>query len=115
MFKTDRKVRDLIKKRFSRYSVSLFLAAVVALFCPMAGAQDVISYSYVREYQIAGITVSGVSYLDPNALIHLSGLSVGKRIKIPGDATANAIDNLWKQGHFEDIRLTATKIEGDRI
>ena len=81
----------------------------------MAGAQDVISYSYVREYQIAGITVSGVSYLDPNALIHLSGLSVGKRIKIPGDATANAIDNLWKQGLFEDIRLTATKIEGDRI
>lgn len=85
------------------------------LFVSPLVAQDVMSYSYVREYQIAGISVSGVSYLDPNALIHLSGLSVGQRIKVPGDATSAAIDNLWKQGLFEDIKLTATKVEGDRI
>ncbi|MCM1555734.1 MAG: BamA/TamA family outer membrane protein [Bacteroides sp.] len=108
-------MRDFVKKHISGWCAAMFLTAFAPLCCPTARAQDVMSYSYVREYQVAGITVTGVSYLDPNALIHLSGLSVGKRIKVPGDATANAIDNLWKQGLFEDIKLTATNIEGDRI
>ena len=80
-----------------------------------ARAQESISYSGIREYQIAGITVTGVSYLDDNALVRLSGLAVGQRMKIPGDATAKAVDNLWKQGLFENISIQATKIEGDRI
>lgn len=78
-------------------------------------SQEAISYDGVREYQIAGITVTGISYLDDNALIRLSGLAVGQRMRIPGDATAKAIDNLWKQGLFENIAIQATRIEGDRI
>ena len=84
-------------------------------FFRLEAQEDVISYTYVREYQIADVTVSGVSFLDDRALIHLSGLTPGKRIKIPGDATSLALDNLWKQGLFEDISITATRIEGDRI
>lgn len=78
-------------------------------------SQQSVSYSYPQEYQIAGITVSGVSYLDPSALVRLSGLEVGQRIKIPGDLTADAIDKLWKQGLFEDITLGISKIEGNRV
>lgn len=78
-------------------------------------AQQAISYDGVREYQIAGITVTGISYLDDNALVRLSGLAVGQRMKIPGDATSKAVDNLWKQGLFENISIQATKIEGERI
>ena len=78
-------------------------------------AQQAISYDGVREYQIAGITVTGISYLDDNALVRLSGLAVGQRMKIPGDATSKAVDNLWKQGLFENISIQAAKIEGERI
>lgn len=77
--------------------------------------EEVISYAYSREYQIAGIAVSGVSYLDNNAIVGMSGLAVGQRIRIPGDATAQALEKLWKYNLFEDIALYATKIEGDRI
>ncbi|MDE7338285.1 MAG: hypothetical protein K2M92_03245, partial [Bacteroidales bacterium] len=83
--------------------------------CGLQAQEDIISYTYAREYQIAGIAVSGVSYLDNNAIVGMSGLAVGQRIRIPGDATAQALDKLWKYNLFEDIALYATKIEGDRI
>lgn len=75
----------------------------------------VISYAHPKEYQIADITVSGVNFLDNNALIHLSGLKVGQRVTIPGDFISDAVDKLWRQGLFENIQISATQIEGDRI
>jgi outer membrane protein insertion porin family len=74
-----------------------------------------ISYSSPKEYEIAGITVSGVQYLDNNVLITLSGLAIGDKIKVPGDDISKAIEKLWKQGLFEDIKITATKIQGELI
>ncbi|MDE6106371.1 MAG: BamA/TamA family outer membrane protein, partial [Bacteroidales bacterium] len=84
-----------------------------------ASAQDMtegtVSYLHPKEYQIADITVSGVNFLDNNALIHLSGLKVGQRVTIPGDFISDALDKLWRQGLFENIQITATQIEGNRI
>ncbi|OFY35534.1 MAG: outer membrane protein assembly factor BamA [Bacteroidetes bacterium GWF2_38_335] len=76
---------------------------------------DAIDYSTPKEYEIGGITVSGVNYLDQNVLIHLSGLSVGDRIVIPGIDLTDAIKNLWKQELFSNIEISATKITGDVI
>jgi len=75
----------------------------------------IVDYSNPKEYFIGGITVSGVKYLDNNALIMLSGLSVGDKIRIPGDQTAKAIENLWKQGLFGNIIITVTKVEGTQV
>lgn len=72
-------------------------------------------YTNPREYIIGGITVSGVQFLDHNVIIMLSGLQVADRIEVPGDKIKKAIDKLWKQGLFEDIKITATKISGDLI
>ena len=74
-----------------------------------------IDYSNPKEYEIGGITISGVQYLDNNVLITLTGLTVGDKIKIPGDKITKAIDNLWKQGLFEFIKITASKIQGNLI
>ncbi len=74
-----------------------------------------VSYAHPKEYQIADITVSGVNFLDNNALIHLSGLKVGQRVTIPGDFISDAVDKLWRQGLFENIQISATQIEGNRI
>ncbi len=77
--------------------------------------KDKIDYTSPKEYFIAGITVSGVKYLDNNVLIMISGLSVGDKIKIPGDKITKAIKKLWKQGLFEDVEISYTKIQGDKI
>ena len=74
-----------------------------------------INYSNPREYEIAEITVSGVQFLDDNALISISGLKVGDKIKIPGDDISLAIKKLWKQGIIGNVNITASKVEGGRI
>ena len=74
-----------------------------------------INYSNPREYEIAEITVSGVQFLDDNALISISGLKVGDKIKIPGDDISLAIKKLWKQGIIGNVNITASKVEGSRI
>jgi outer membrane protein insertion porin family len=75
----------------------------------------VIDYSSPQEYEIGGITVSGGNHLDPHVLTLLSGLSVGEKVKVPGEKFSGAIENLWKQGLFEDVKITATKIQGNLI
>ncbi|MCX6232191.1 MAG: outer membrane protein assembly factor BamA [Bacteroidetes bacterium] len=74
-----------------------------------------IDYNTPKEYEIGGITVTGVQFLDNNMLIMISGLAVGDKITIPGDKISGAIDKLWEQGLFENIKITATKIQGHTI
>ena len=74
-----------------------------------------INYSSPKEYEIAGIEVKGVQYLDNNALISLSGLRVGDKIKVPGDEITTAIKKLWKQGIIGNISIYASKVEGDQV
>ena len=74
-----------------------------------------VDYSQPQEYEIGGITVSGAQYLDKNALISLSGLQVGDKISVPGQAISQAIEKLWSQGLLEDVQIYATKIELGKI
>ncbi len=79
------------------------------------GNLESINYAQPKEYEIGGITVSGVKYLDQDVLINISGLKQGDRIKVPGDQITKAIENLWKQGLFSDVKVLATQIIEDRI
>ena len=74
-----------------------------------------IDYSNPKEYEIGGITVSGVEFLDKNVLILISGLSVGEKITVPGERFSKAINQLWDQGLFADVKISATKIQGNLI
>ena len=76
---------------------------------------DLIDYSTPRTFTIGGVTVSGVQSFDNNALRAISGLEIGKEIKVPGDEITKAITNLWKQDLFTDIQISATEIIGDKI
>ena len=42
-------------------------------------------------------------------------MSVGKRIFIPGEKISTAVKKLWNQGLFSDIKISATKIQGNSI
>lgn len=91
---------------------------VYSLFSLLASAQEnkssiEIDYRNPREYEIAGITVSGMQYLENNdVVIMLSGLSVGKKVMIPGDDISQAIEKLHKQGMFGQIQISVTAING---
>ena len=74
-----------------------------------------IDYSLPREYEIGGITVTGVKYLDPQVLVMISGLQPGETIEVPGDKITNAIRKLWEQGLFEDVSITCTTKIGKKI
>ena len=74
-----------------------------------------IDYSLPREYEIGGITVTGVQYVDPAVVVMLSGLHVGMVVKVPGDKITSAIRRLWEQGLFDDIQITSTQKVGGKI
>lgn len=76
----------------------------------------VVEYGMQRKtYEIAGITVSGADAYEDFVLIGFSGLAVGDKIEVPGDAITKALKRFWKQGLFSDVKIKATKIEGSKI
>ena len=74
-----------------------------------------VSYEKPVEYEIAGITIQGITNLDKNAIITLSGLTVGDKIMIPGEEISKAITKLWAQNLFADIQIQVSKILGTNI
>jgi len=74
-----------------------------------------ISYANPREYEIGDVTITGTQYMDKNVLKMIAGIDKGDKIQVPGDRISMAIDNLWKQGLFEDVQITVTKVVGKVI
>jgi outer membrane protein insertion porin family len=77
--------------------------------------ENTLNYANPAEYTIAGIEVTGLSVLDKNAMVSLTGLKVGDKIKIPGDAISNAIRSLWKHGLVGDVTIQVDKVEGSNV
>ena len=82
---------------------------------PATPAQTELNYASPQEYEIADIVVAGSKFYDGNSMITLSGLRVGDKIKVPGDAISSAIKKLMDQGILEEVEVQAAKIEGDKI
>ena len=74
-----------------------------------------IYYSSPQKYKIGGIEVLGIRYLDSDVLIQISGLAVGDEITVPGEEITTAIKKLWGHQMFSDVKIEASKIEGDNI
>jgi outer membrane protein insertion porin family len=69
-----------------------------------------------QEYTIGGISTVGAQFLDEDLLLAVTGLSVGKKIKLPYDESiSKAIKNLWKQELFSDVNIFVEKIIDDKI
>jgi len=69
-----------------------------------------------REYELAGITVSGAKFLDADLLISVTNLSVGQQLLLPNDEhIARAIKALWKQELFSNVNITITKYIDDKV
>ncbi len=67
-----------------------------------------------KQYEIAGITVTGAPNYEDYVLIGYSGLEVGQVIEIPGNDVTNAVKKFWRQGLFSDVVVKVTKTYGNK-
>ncbi|MEL7163591.1 MAG: outer membrane protein assembly factor BamA, partial [Bacteroidota bacterium] len=75
----------------------------------------VFDYSSPQEYEIGAIGVKGAFFAEQNAIIGVTGLSVGDKIRIPGPDIPRAIRNLWRLRLFTDVSIEQDKAIGDVI
>jgi outer membrane protein insertion porin family len=81
--KTDEKMKGKLMR-----IISLFALLLTGLIATAQTEEKYVSYTYPDEYTIAGITISGVKFLEPNALIGISGLRIGQKVEIPARSSA---------------------------
>ncbi len=114
MNKTSHQTKySFVVNLFSGITILFFLLFPVCLQAQVNIGGNTLEMDYMqpKEYEIGGITISGVQFLDENVLIMISGLTVGEKIKIPGDRFRNAITKLWEQGLFEYVNIMATDVK----
>lgn len=103
------------------FTKSYFICICILFFTLIGKAQiihnntptDSLDYAHPKDYTIGGIEVDCSPYTDKNVVRLLSGLTIGDKIQIPGDKSAEAIKTLWKQGLFEDIKIYLVKTIGN--
>ena len=74
-----------------------------------------VDYLTPKQYEIGGIEFQNAGSFDTRMILLVAGLQVGDKVNIPGDKISTAIDNLWKQGLFEDIEITVTRIYEGKV
>ncbi|HPA36145.1 MAG TPA: POTRA domain-containing protein [Chitinophagales bacterium] len=73
------------------------------------------NYKEPKKFKVAAMDIVGTQFLDKSIIRSLTGIKVGESITVPGDDITKCIKNLWKQGLFGDIKVYASKVEGDSI
>ncbi len=102
------------------------LAILVALLClwplgvrsqVVVGGDSEYDFDYLtpKQYEIGGITFEGAENFDTRVVQLVAGLQVGDKIKVPGDKISTGVENLWKQGMFEDVQIRVTRVQGNVI
>lgn len=109
-----------MKMKINMWKKFLILLAAGILFLNTVDikAQEgirIVDYTDPVEYVVGDIKVTGVKYLDANAIVGLSGIRKYSRILVPGDAITQAVQKLWQQGLFSDVKIRATETRSDTI
>ncbi|MCK4700762.1 MAG: BamA/TamA family outer membrane protein, partial [Bacteroidales bacterium] len=111
----------MIGRKKIRYIQAILLIFVLSPFLMFSqeskdvDQQGIMDYFSPNEYIIGGISISGIKYLDENILVQISGLKEGDKLLIPGERITMAVEKMWSQGLFSDVRITKKAISGDSI
>lgn len=102
-------------KRLLLLAILLCVSAMGARAQVVVGDGEGYDFDYLtpKTYEIGGITFEGAENFDTRVVQLVAGLQVGDRVKIPGDKISGAVENLWKQGMFEDVQIRVTRIQGN--
>lgn len=104
----------MVIRIITRSFAAIFLALLSTVLYAQE-KQEIIDFGSPTDYIIKGVTVTGIRFLDTNALIGISGLRIGQEVTIPGEAVTTAAQKLYQQGLFSDVRIFVTKIDFDSV
>ena len=101
--------------------LTFFIISFVGLpFWQSTHAQDTQSIqiedptqTLARQFEIRGLTISGLQTGRETFLLNTSGLNVGDTIEIPGESIPNAIRQLFRTGLFSDVQIVHERIGGN--
>ena len=95
--------------------IVLWMGALGSHAQVVVGSGDGYDFDYLtpKTYEIGGITFEGAENFDTRVVQLVAGLQVGDKVKLPGDKISSAIENLWKQGMFEDVQIRVTRLQGN--
>ena len=80
-----------------------------------AQKNGIIDYSNKKSYIIQDIKIVGLEFIDESNIIKMTELEAGKIIDVPGDLISESIKKLWDQNLFSDIKISAGKIDSNKI
>ena len=111
---------DLAKQLKHITCRKLFLNIVTILlliysYSSNAQNDETIDYSNKKSFVIEEIDIVGLEFIDESNIIKMTELEVGKIIDIPGDIISESIKKLWDQNLFSDIKISANKIDSNKI
>ena len=102
--------------------IKLLLIFLVMIFSNhFVNAQDSIvntnpiDYTQPKDYVLADISIKGIKFLSKSTITDISALKINQIISIPGNDISIAINKLWKQNLFSDIKIEYDKIINDSI
>lgn len=102
-------------KKLLLFAALLLLGAFGLKAQVVVGGGNGYDFDYLtpKTYEIGGITFEGAENFDTRVVQLVAGLQVGDKIKLPGDKVSAAVENLWKQGMFEDVQIRVTRLQGN--
>jgi outer membrane protein insertion porin family len=74
-----------------------------------------INYATPSEFEIGGLRVSGAKFSDANALLSISGLKVGDKLRIPGQEITRSMRTLWNLKLFTDVQIIKERTQGNIV
>lgn len=104
---------QLNKRMKNIFFISLILLIPFVAHTQSNDSIPVFEYTTPKDYEIGGVKVTGAEYSDDNAIISISGLRVGDKVRVPGTEIPKAIKSLWKLRLFTDIQILMEKTIGD--
>lgn len=108
-------------KHFLKYLLPLLLLPLNGAALDILPASDtiynpnIIYTTLPHTYEIADISVSGMKNVEDYVIIDNSGLAIGDRVEVPGEAITNAVKRFYRQGLYSSVKIKATKMVGDKV
>jgi outer membrane protein insertion porin family len=106
---------EIMARRRIEKTFLVISLALLSLLLHAQEKQEIFNFMTSEDYVVGGVSISGIRFLDANALISISGLRIGQEITVPGDILKTAVQKLWQQGLFSDVRISISKVVSDSV
>ena len=99
--------------RFFCLTILIFISVSVSAFAQDDGRKPslvpvIVDYNNPKEYTVAGISVTGIKYLNEQQIISYIGIKVGDVVTLPSEDISSLVNMLWTQSFVSDVAMYAS-------